>query len=261
MKKLFVLMTLISTIVISTIVISTSNSETSQLPHAPTIVDDSSAIVDDSPIITQYSTSYTSKNYTSIDQLINSSTTIIKGTVLNSTGVTDTDGTIYTNLEVQSDEILKGNIATDDILNLRTRGGEMNYIDFVSSLNNDTIAKLNLPDTKVLSNNTKKVVNYVDGIKQYEKNDTVLIFLESIPEIESNPEKDTDATISNSFSNNIQYRFVGDAQGQFYYDNNKNEIFRYKASSNPSILNSTYFNSLESKELIMDFNTLKQYLN
>lgn len=207
-------------------------------------------------IAIQGSMSYYKKYYNTIEDLIYDSSAIIKGKIINTTGIVNQNGTISTDLEIEIESVLDGEIENNETIKLRSRGGVMEYTDYVKNVDTKILEKTGLTKTQ---NHPKKIVNYADGIKQYEIGDSIILFLDEYDSnIKINPKKDSESTIKNNNLTENKYVIVGDTQGKFYYDESTNEIFRYKLAK--EINEATTFNADSNKELKLNFEEFKNML-
>lgn len=207
-------------------------------------------------IAIQGSMSYYTKYYTTIGDLIHDSSAIIKGKISNTTGIVNQNGTISTDLEIEIESVLYGEIENNDTIKLRSRGGMMEYDNYIKNVDNKILEKTGLTKTQ---NHPQKIVNYADGIKQYEIGDSIILFLDEYDSnIKINPEKDSEINIKNNNLTENKYVIVGDTQGKFYYDESTNEIFRYKLAE--EINEATSFDVNSNKELKLNFEEFKNML-
>ena len=210
----------------------------------------------DDYIVIQGSMSYYTKYYNTIEDLIHDSSVIIKGKVINTTGIVNQNGTISTDLEIKIDSVLDGEIENNDIIKLRSRGGIIDYDNYIKNVDTKILEKTGLTETQ---NHPQKIVNYADGIKQYEIGDSIILFLDEYDSnIEINPEKFSENDIKNNNLTENKYVIVGDTQGKFYYDKSTNEIFRYKLAE--EINEATTFDANSNKELKLNFEEFKNML-
>lgn len=254
MKKLLISTVLLTLCIGSAVIINSNNNlKPSNINTTSNQANNNSnnqeEVYNNDSIAIQNSISYYSKYYDSIAQLINDSSIIIKGKVVSAIGISNKNGTISTDLEVQVDSILNDSIENNQIIKLRSRGGVMDYNDYIKNIDSAILEKSGLINSE---NTPNEIINYADGIKQYEVGDSVILFLDEYnPKIEINPEKDSENSINNVNLTENKYVIVGDTQGKFYYDESTNEIFRYKLSE--KLTDPMTFNLDKNKELETNF--------
>lgn len=255
MKKLLITTVLLTLSISSAIMIYSNNNLKTSASNSPSNkIEEISDDIDSVAI--QSSISYYPKYYNNLDMLIDDASIIIKGEVVSAVGVANKNGAVYTDLEVKIDSVLSGSIEKTEILKLRSSGGEIDYNNYVKNVDSNILKKSGLANPV---NIPSKIVNYADGIKQYEIGDSVVLFLaEHTPSVEFNPEKDSLDTIDKFHLTDNKYVIVGGTQGKFYYDESANEVFRYKLAEEISEI--TTFRNNGNKELETNFNDLKNKL-
>ena len=100
-------------------------------------------------------------------------------------------------------------------------------------------------------------MSYVDSIEQYKVGDKIVLFLKEFEKPIINSEKDSNITIDNFYLTNNNYSLVGGNQGHFYYDEEKNEIFRYKLNDSDQLAKNRI---VENEELRTSLDVLKDKL-
>lgn len=176
------------------------------------------------------SVSYHKKSYETIDDFIEDYSAIVIGEVISANGISNKEGDIYTDLEIKVNDVICGEIDNDTVIPFRLRGGEMVLSEYIKFMDETVLEKRGLKDIAKNNSENKIVRNYVDSIEQYKMGDKVCLFLKKvdvIPEVKGEPIQSDEFYINKS-----GYAILGASQGHFYYDENANEIFRYKPNDN-----------------------------
>ena len=93
--------------------------------------------------------------------------------------------------------------------------------------------------------------------KSLKVGDKIVLFLKEFEKPIINSEKDSNITIDNFYLTNNNYSLVGGNQGHFYYDEEKNEIFRYKLNDSDQLAKNRI---VENEELRTSLDVLKDKL-
>lgn len=202
------------------------------------------------------SLSYQKKSYETIDDFTEDYSAIVIGEVISANGISNKEGDIYTDLEIKVKDVICGDIDDGTVMPFRLRGGEMVLSEYINVMDEAVLEKRGLKDIAKNNSENKIVRNYVDSREQYKMGDKVCLFLKKVDVI---PEVKGEIIQSDEFYiNKSGYAIIGASQGHFYYDENTNEIFRYKPNDNINELSKVEINKV--RELTTNIEEFKDKL-